>query len=487
MASDRMFSRRGFLGVLAGAATASVLAACGSSASQPAATSAPAKPAEAKPTEAAKPAAPAAAAQATTAPAAASKPAEAAKPAAGGTVVIWQPLDYLPQVTAGMNDRFTAVAKEKGFQINFEELPSGQASTDRFKAAVQAGTPPDIYRLFDYENQFFRIQGQTSDVSDIVNPVTSQQGGFWQPVELTVKYNNQWWGVPQAVNCWPFHVRQDLLDKASLKYPKDWDELRQQGKQLTKAPLYYYGHTLGKTNDANNHFTGVLWTFGGKLQNDDGSLAVKEGDEAWIKTMDLLAAMFNDDKIIPPGSVNWDDTQNNNGYQSEQLVMTSNPTSVYNWLLQNKPDLAKATKFYSYPAGPAGSFGQVDVWAQGLFKNGKGGENARVLLTSFIDPTWYADYINKQLKGRFVPVFKDMIKDDLWKQDLYSEYQKIIDTGRTMSYSSAPLGAISELETSFAIGDMLQDLLVRKTKSADALSNFVKAAKEIYAKPGNAR
>jgi ABC-type glycerol-3-phosphate transport system substrate-binding protein len=165
--------------------------------------------------------------------------------------------------------------------------------------------------------------------------------------------------------------------------------------------------------------------------------------------------------------------------------MTSNPTSVYNWLLQNKPDLAKNTKFYSYPAGPAGSFGQVDVWSQGLFKNGKGGENAKIILQSFIDPTWYADYINKQLQGRFVPVFKDMIKDDLWKQDLYSEYQKIIDTGRTMSYSSAPLGAISELETSFAIGEMLQDMLVKKTTSAEALSNFVRAAKEIYAKPGN--
>ncbi len=64
--------------------------------------------------------------------------------------------------------------------------------------------------------------------------------------------------------------------------------------------------------------------------------------------------MFAEDQIIPPGSANWDDTMNNTGYQSEQLVVTSNPTSVYNWLIQNKPDLAKATKFYSYPAGPAG-------------------------------------------------------------------------------------------------------------------------------------
>jgi multiple sugar transport system substrate-binding protein len=248
-----------------------------------------------------------------------------------------------------------------------------------------------------------------------------------------------------------------------------------------------YGMTLGSTNDTNNHFTGVLWTFGGKLQNDDGSLAVKPGDENWINTLTTIQKLFSEDKVIPPGATSWDDGGNNMAFQSEQLIMTSNPTSVYNWLLQNKPELAKGTKFYSYPAGPAGSFGQVDVWGQGIFKNGKGGDGARVLLTSFIDPTWYAEYINKGLKGRFVPAFKDMLKDPLWSQDLYSEYHTIIDTARSMSYSSNPLGAIAELTTKFVIADLVQDVLVKNVKPADALNTFVKTAAEIYAKPENKR
>jgi ABC-type glycerol-3-phosphate transport system substrate-binding protein len=487
MASERTFSRRGFLGVLAGAAGVSILAACGSPATPAAPTAAPAKPAEAAKPADAKPAAPAAAGAATSAPAAAAKPAEAAKPAAGGPVVVWQGLDYLPEVTSLMNERFQAVSKEKGINLTFEELPSGAASVDRFKASVQAGTPPDIYRNFDYENQFWRIQGQILDVSDIVNPVKGQQGGFLQPVDGTLVFDGKYWGVPMAVNCWPFHVRQDILDKNNLKYPKNWDEVRSQGKQLTKSPLFMFGMTLGKTNDVNNHFTGMLWTFGGKLQNEDGSLAVKEGDDAWVKTLDTIQGMFNDDKIIPTGSTTWDDGGNNMAYQSEQLIMTSNPTSVYNWCVQNKPDLAKSTKFYSYPAGPAGSFGQVDVWGLGLFKNGKGTEGAKVLLNSFIDPTWYADYINKGLKGRFVPVFKDMGKDPLWKQDLYSEYQTIIDTARSMSFSGNPLGAIAELTSKLVIADLVQDVVVKKIKPADALASFVKSATEIYNKPENKR
>jgi len=477
MATDRSFSRRNFLAVLAGAAGASVLAGCSGGGSGTGAA--------AQPTQAPAPAAGGAAAP-TTAGAAAATPAAQAQPAASGTVVVWQGLDYIPQTTQFVHERFDAVAKDKGLTLQFEELPNNSSAEDRFNAAVQAGTPPDIYRVFDYQVQYWRTQNQTIEITDLVKPYTTQQGGFWQPAVLTSSYQDKWWAVPFAVNCWPFHTRQDILDQNSLKWPANWDELRAQGKQLTKPPFYYWGETLGRTNDANNHFIGLLWTFGGKLQNEDGSLGVKAGEESWVNALTLLGAMFNDDKIIPPGSVNWGDPGNNDAYQSEQVLTTSNPTSVYNWLLQNKPDLAKRTRFYSYPGGPAGSFGQVDSWGEILMKNGKNAEGAKVLLNSLLDPTWYADFINKKLQGRFVPVYKDMIKDDLWqKNPTYTEYQKIIESGRTMAYAASPLSAYAEITTKYIIGDMLQDVVIRKMKPADALANFVKAAEEIYNKPEN--
>ena len=65
--------------------------------------------------------------------------------------------------------------------MQFEELPNNSSSDDRFNAAVQAGTPPDIWRLFDYQNQYWRVQGQTVDITDIVQPFSTQLGGFWEP------------------------------------------------------------------------------------------------------------------------------------------------------------------------------------------------------------------------------------------------------------------------------------------------------------------
>src|SRR5436853_602064 len=82
---------------------------------------------------------------------------------------------------------------------DFDELPNNPTGENRFLAAVQAGTPPDIWRVYDYQTQYWRIQSQTADITDLVRPFANQSGGYWQPVELTCAYQGKWWAVPMAV------------------------------------------------------------------------------------------------------------------------------------------------------------------------------------------------------------------------------------------------------------------------------------------------
>lgn len=423
---------------------------------------------------------------ASAAPAVAAGPSSQIAPTPGQEVVVWQTVDYLPETTALLEERLTQVAEENGFPLTFEEIPNNPQGYNRFNAAVQAGTPPDLYRLYDYQTQFWRAQGQTVDITDLVQPAVDQRGGVWPVVEQTCRFQDRWWAAPYTVNAWPIHARNDLLQEAGFEFPANWDEVRSQGKALTQAPVYYYGLTLSPINDTNNHVLGAVWTFGGQLQTEDATLAVTADDQAWLEALGLIRTMVVDDQIVPPGAVNWDDGGNNQGFQSGQLVLTSNPTSVYNWLRQNNPEIAEQTGLYSYPEGPAGSFGQVDVWTQGLFKNGKGGDNARISLQAIIEPSWYQPYINTQLDGRFIPCWTEMIDDTPWTTNqLYSDYRRIIETGRIMAHAAAPLGAFGEIATKFVVGEMMQDLVVRQLSPEEALSNFVRAAEEIYSKPEN--
>ncbi|MFN3336426.1 MAG: hypothetical protein ACK42I_02860, partial [Thermomicrobium sp.] len=160
------FSRRRFLAMVA-AGLGTTLAACAGG--------------QATPTPAPQPT-PTAAPAASPTPAAATTPAPAATPTAvaaqgpaltpipGREVVVWQTVDYLPETTALIKQRLEEVAQKNGFTISFEEIPNNPQGYNRFNAAVQAGTPPDIYRLYDYQTQFWRAQGQTDDVTDLVTP-----------------------------------------------------------------------------------------------------------------------------------------------------------------------------------------------------------------------------------------------------------------------------------------------------------------------------
>src|SRR5579885_3196080 len=180
-------SRRRFLVLGVGTAFGALaLAACGGAATPTVApTSAPASAPPPKPTTAPAAAATTArAAAATSAPASGAAPA-ATKPAAGaspkGPVTAFVDTDYLPETTQLMKAIMDDYAKKNGIEFNFEEK-SGNWQ-DQLKAAVQAGTPPDLMRIFDYQAQYWRGQNQAADVSDVVAPLKTQQGGFFDYVE----------------------------------------------------------------------------------------------------------------------------------------------------------------------------------------------------------------------------------------------------------------------------------------------------------------
>jgi multiple sugar transport system substrate-binding protein len=468
-------TRRSLLRALGGAAlaipVAGLAAACSSQASAP-----DAAPTTAASTGAAK-AVPTAAGQAapTTAPkAAASSSSGTAKP-----ITIWYGKDYLDGTTDTLKQQMADFTKKTNIPVDFE-VKSG-AWTDQLNAAVQAGTAPDVWQSYDYQCQYWNAQGQALELSQVVNKYKGQQGGFFPYVLSTISATGKIFAAPLATNTWPFHARQDILDKENGgKWPDTWDAQREVGKKLTNAPkLYAYGWTMGKTNDTNNLFIGTLWTFGGKLQNEDGTFGLQANDEAALAVLDLAQKMYSDDKMLPPAVVQWDDGGNNNSYQEEQTAWTSNPLSIYGWCLQHKPDLAKNTNFYNYPKGPAGSFGQVDVWGVTVWKKTPQQDNALQAIDWWVDPAHHAERI-QTLAPRFTPIYQDLLNDKVWDKPLFAGIKDIAKTGRIMAYAASPQAGYSTFTTRYLIGEMMQNVVVKKMAPKDAYNQFYQAAKNVY-------
>lgn len=477
---DRRLSRRSLLklttALAATTASVNLLAACAQTAA-PAATTAP------KATEAPKPAATQAGA-ATAAPAPAATAAATAAPAAatGKKLTVWMGQSFLEALDKKWGSLFEDYGKAKGVAVDFVITPSAQLP-QKLAAAIQGKNPPDVCYMYDSDTQYYRGQNQLVDVSDVWESLKKKGGETYAAADGTISWEGKAWSIPVGINPWPLHSRQDLLTKAGLKQPANWDEFVEACKKIQSPPqMYGYGLCVGKNDDMNCNFIQIAWTFGAQMQTKDNKPAFNTAEMR--KAFQFVADMYKTHKIIPPGAINWDNAGNNNAYQSGQCAFTSNPSSVLAWLQTNAKDLAENTVLANIPAGPAGSFGEVDCWAMAIFKDSKVQDLGKEALAYAMEPDRYAQYI-EVAGGRYVPVYKKLTDNKFWKEDrYYKTYPGIAESGRIMAYPGQPTAAFGEVLRGYILPDTLQAVIVTGQSVDQAVEAADKKIQEIYKKHG---
>jgi multiple sugar transport system substrate-binding protein len=350
----------------------------------------------------------------------------------------------------------------------------------KLAAAIEAGNPPDVMRLYESNVQFYAAGGHLLDVHDIVEKMRREPKGIFESAMASVVYKGRAMGVPLAVNPWPVHARLDLLEQARLEYPKTWDEFIETSKKIQSPPrLYAFGMSLGLAEDTTDNVMNLLWCYGGKMVEADDKTVVMNspGNLAGVK---VIEAMFKTHKIIPPGSISWDNSGNNKAYQSRQAAFVMNPSSIYAYLNGNDQDLQKVTGLFPVPAGPKGTVNQIDTWAYGAFKKNPYPELARGLLDYFMQPANY-DRIIQSTGGRWVPVYKRLFESPFWtSKPEFKHFIKMAETGVPVSYAGSPTAAAGEVLNTHVIPKMIQRVLVENWEAARALDECHKKIVEIY-------
>ena len=126
------------------------------------------------------------------------------------------------------------------------------------------------------------------------------------------------------MNPWPILWRKDLLEEAGLEYPKDIFEFVEVCKKIQKPPnLYGAGFCLGKAGDGVSNIQNILWLFDGWMTKDERTLTINS--PGTVEGLKFIHRMYNEDKVIPPAAINWDNVGNNEAYQTGQAAFICNP------------------------------------------------------------------------------------------------------------------------------------------------------------------
>ncbi|HEY8476943.1 MAG TPA: extracellular solute-binding protein [Chloroflexota bacterium] len=400
---------------------------------------------------------------------------------------VWNSPSFNQVADEAIGNVFKEWGEKNNVEIDYQVIPETERR-QRYTAALEAKTPPDIAYTFEAELQFYRAQDLLVDITPVIQEANKLEGGLFESALLNVTFEGKHYGVPFVVNPWVMHVRTDILEQAGVEYPKTWEDVITISDKVSKPPqVFTYAMSLGDNHDTENNLLAMAWAYGAAMQNEEGALTFKSPE--MLETIKLVKAMY-DKRVIPPGATTWDSSGNNKAYQSGQAVLIHNPNSVYALLESEakRPDASQEAKalfentgMFGMPSGPKGAFDMVDVRAFVAMKGGKDPAAATEALKYFIDPKNYEKVIETGL-NRWAPVYKKMMERPMWDKPAYKNYRNIMQNGRTLSFAGPPNAALSEVFDTWIIPRMLQEILTSGKDPEQAMNEAYDKMVEIYKK-----
>jgi multiple sugar transport system substrate-binding protein len=327
-------------------------------------------------------------------------------------VVVTQVVEVTPQVTPQLtywlnksfvpeaNDVLAAKAMQwaddQGVEMEILQVQTQDLKT-KLMAAIEVDAMPDIFGASntvpgDMHAEWFL------DISDVFQELDEELGG-WVPVAAEAamgadgKQRQLCYGLSGSM----FYSRRDVLEPAGFDgAPDTWEQMAEWAQAAQNPPeIYGFGQPVGPVGDGNVFFE-MVQAYGGRFLSDDAKevlLDKPEYIEGAIEALGFLDDAYNTKRIFPPGVTAWDNTGNNNAYQSGQVIFVQNPLSIYAWMRENDQDLLENTIFSAMPAGPVHRVVTAEPYLRAIAKTTEYPELAKDLMKYLFSPEvcdeWY--------------------------------------------------------------------------------------------------
>lgn len=455
-------TRRDFLKVSGAVLGASALAAC----AQPTPTPVP-------PTKAPAAAAPAAA------PAAATGPVFAAPAILKGATINYLSYGwYVPE----LDDAFRVFAIDWATQnkVKFNwEIITDATYNPKWQAAIEAKSGPNLVVTDVAPNTYL---GGTTDVSDIAEAIQADAGAYYPSAKFACTVGGKWRAIPWGSHPHVMVYRPDWLKEQGYDaFPTTWDgpgSVYEAGVKLKKAG-HPYGFTFGPAalSDGESHIWSMLWSFGAKEWNKDGSLGIDTPE--MVAGLEFINKLYKD--CCDPASIAYGESDNNTGFLGEKIAATINVCSIYLSVKAANPTLAAKMMHAPHPKGPAGQIAFTKVPFTFLTSYTKGNDlaAAKQFLYDAFSLGGYAKFI-RQGQGYLVPCAPGWDDLPVWPSDPKLGYAKVqAKVGRLIGYDMPEPSALSGQCYQQGVWIKMVDTMIETGDAKKAIASCTQAVGDI--------
>jgi len=373
--------------------------------------------------------APPAAAEATVAPV-------AAAPEAQVTILSWND-NYAPAdagtPAAKQWDAMRAEFNRQYPNIKIEDQPitSGTEVRKNFIAANAAGNAPDFFYTYPpsmnpYFDQNFLLQVDplvnTWEFKDKVVPA------LWYDALIDGHY----YGIPADFYGMTLVWRKDLFAEEGLTAaPKDWNELVEFGKKLTKPDKKQYGFGLLGMAWASWYWENFVWQAGGEVttRKPDGKVELTFTDAPGVEALQFYQDLKFKHQITQE-NVLQDYGENQNDFAAGRTTMWMTANTSFNWYVSDGGLKMEQFGTAPLPAGPKTSAAQIGggYWTLNPASSPEKQAAAWTYVTWRVHPdTWKFYWKTQNDLGitpvPWIPVYGDFLKQSEF-QDVPEEWVK---------------------------------------------------------------
>lgn len=260
----------------------------------------------------------------------AAAPEESVDPDAPVTITVTgKPSDDQPDQLKVFNDRIAEF--EKNHPNITVEGSDKNWDPQTFNAMLAGGTLPDLYAVYFTDSQSIIKNGQAADITQALEATDVTSTLNPTTLKLAQDDKGNTYGIPFTAYGLGLVYNRALFTEAGLdpdKPPTTWDEVREYAKQITeKTGVPGYG-TMTKTNTGGWMLTAASYSFGGQMEDADGTPVFAE-DGKTAEYLTLLQDMRFTDKSIGD-TVLYDQTGIGQALASRQVGMYIGAPVSYN-------------------------------------------------------------------------------------------------------------------------------------------------------------
>jgi len=187
--------------------------------------------------------------------------------------------------------------EEQNPNIKVDSVPYGGDVIERtFAVAHSAGNPPDVIKL---RRHFLSTHVALGSIASLTELYEGWEGRpeFFQNFIDDVTFNGEIMAIPQFSDTVCFAYRKDLYEKNGLNVPKNWEELIENAKILTKEDMWGFGTMTDNSLGTPERWFYFLLAQGGEPLNSDGK-ATYDSEEG-IKALQFYVDLANKYKVMP--------------------------------------------------------------------------------------------------------------------------------------------------------------------------------------------